>query len=278
MSVAACTHSNEEEEMMTRTRFALVCAVAVLFTAAMHVPAADEQPNPDKNKFIKGRVTNIAAKDNQLTVRTLEGRKMTFQVNASTAIKIDGKKAQLEGLKMKERVLVIYENQNNTNTALAVTEAPVSAEELVKELGQAFQMIKAYAFDKKEELTGLVEGVIDEVNDFISDVGQQVKKEGQAAQKQYEDMKTDLQAKEAKLARPWPRPPRRGRRTGRISRGRCRSRCASSSRPTTGPGSASTRSDGRCRGRVAAVFWPRRPFPKTRSCVRKQESYHAADQ
>lgn len=146
-----------------------------------------------KNEIVKGRVTETQADKGRLTLRAIDGRKMTFTVDESTKLKGREGPAKLADFKAGGRVLVVYaKGDGDTHRAVELMPSYATAGEVVKEFDQAFGTVKSYAFGQKEEFERILAGVAAEANDLIKDLAAEAEREGAQAREEFLKARKEL--------------------------------------------------------------------------------------
>lgn len=183
-----------------------------LFLAAVAacglVAAQGDRKTDDRQKttIVKGRVVALQADQNRFTIRSIDGRTLKFQVDEATKVKGREGPAKLADFKAGSRVLVVYvRGDGDTHTATELMPSYASADDVVKEFGQAFGAAKSYAYGQKEEVERILTGVAAEAHELIKDLAREADREGAQAREEFLKARKELlekaEAINQKLAR-----------------------------------------------------------------------------
>ncbi len=154
-------------------------AAAVLAVLAAATPAAE---NREK---VEGRIREVRPSAHQLLLQTREGKELTLQVDNRSRVEQNGREVGLDQLRAGTRVQVAFESRDGENRVVSLKAVPVSAEDVRKEIREAFQAAKAYSFQQKDDYRKKLQSVLDDVNARIDDLQHQAAQAEGEARKQY---------------------------------------------------------------------------------------------
>jgi hypothetical protein len=100
-------------------------------------------------------------------------------------LEVQGQEANLNQLKKGMRVRVTFEPQDGQNRIVSLTPITLSAQELQRKVQDTLGAIKSYTYQHKDEYREKLQGVLDEINDRISQLQDQAAQAGAQAKERY---------------------------------------------------------------------------------------------
>lgn len=170
-----------------------LCLVVLVGTAR-----ADRERDDSKTKQTRGEVTQLNAKDNQFTIRSRDGKDMSFDATKSTEVRIDGKSAELGKLKQGMRVLVRYEVKDGKNQVVLVR-TTIASSALREEVRDILREVKDLAFSQRDNYERRVRNALDRADDRIDELQERVGKAEGQTRAQLEESLKELRKKKEKL-------------------------------------------------------------------------------
>jgi hypothetical protein len=182
---------------------ALVVAVAVAWSV---LPAGGQaQLDAGKSRTVRGRIAAVGPADNQLLLRTSDGKELRLHVDERSRLRLDQREARLGQFKEGTRVTVTFEPRAGLNRVVTLSDAPVSAEDLRREVRDALEAAKAYTFQQKDEYQRRLEALTRELDERIDDLRDRAEAVGAEARKEYaqeiEELRQRREAVRQRLAR-----------------------------------------------------------------------------
>jgi hypothetical protein len=161
---------------MTRIHRACL-ALAMSLTGASIAFAADST--------VTGRIIQLQPAEGRLTLQTSEGRKLELSLDSRSEVRLNHQDASLSQLKEGTRVRITYEPTDGKNRVISLRDAPVTAEEVQRELREALEAAKAYTFRQKEEYEKRLQPVLQDLDDRIDVLKEKAKGAAKEGRKRY---------------------------------------------------------------------------------------------
>jgi hypothetical protein len=144
-----------------------------------------DQPGVPGEITVTGRIIKVQPAEDRLTLQTTEGKELELSLDSRSELRLHHRQAKLTQLKERTRVRVTYKPVNGTNHVVSLRDAPVTAEEVQRELREALESAKAYTFEQKEEYQKKLQPVLRDLDDRIEDLKEKAKGAGTEARKWY---------------------------------------------------------------------------------------------
>ncbi|HLJ96240.1 MAG TPA: hypothetical protein VKU02_23905 [Gemmataceae bacterium] len=173
----------------------MVLALMTLAASAVLAVSADQKPAPDSGRAVTvtGHILRARPAEGRLVVQTTDGKEMELRLDPQSELKLHQQRASVSQLKAGDRVRVTYRPVDGNNRVVSLEDAPVTAEELRREMHTVFETAKAYSFHQKEEYQRKLEPVLRDLDDRIEHLKQQAKGVGREARKRSDEAIQELQ-------------------------------------------------------------------------------------
>lgn len=172
-------------------------SVAALAVFGLAASAADAKGA--EGAVVRGRITSISSDGNQLTLKTLDGRKVTLKVDADTRVRIRRRAAKLADLTEGAWVRARYVASGDTRRALVVVQRGATAAAVAKETRNALSAAKSYTFAQKDEYARRLRDVLDDLDDRIDDLQQRARTAGKDTARETREKIRELRGQAKKL-------------------------------------------------------------------------------
>jgi Cu/Ag efflux protein CusF len=98
----------------------LCLAVTVCFVTTGLADDTKKDRASDKALTVKGKITKVTADDNQFTMKSEEGKELTFHLDPQSKIRVGTKDARVTDLKEGKEVAVTYEARAGKNVVTSL--------------------------------------------------------------------------------------------------------------------------------------------------------------
>jgi hypothetical protein len=148
---------------------------------------------------VSGKVTELKADRNELTVRTAAGKTLRLRVGDDAKLRLGGKPAKLKSFPKGTVVIVTYRPEEGTNRVVRLSGNPAGGADVRREVREALAAVTSYSFRQKEEYEKRLRRLMAELDERIADLRVRARAVGADLRKKYDEQVKDLRAKRAAL-------------------------------------------------------------------------------
>jgi hypothetical protein len=148
-----------------------------------------------------GEITSIRPGDNQVVVKTTDGRDLKLQTDDRSVLRVRYSKASLDQFKEGDRVRVVYTSRDGGNRVIRMVRVPANAEDVRREAREALQAIRSYTFQQKDAYRERLESVLDDLHDRIDQLNERAKGQGREASRELNERVRELRKQEGVVRR-----------------------------------------------------------------------------
>jgi len=171
--------------------------IALVVCAAPSLHARDDatrRSDRDNAHRARGKVTQVRPDEKRITLQTPDGKDLHIYLDSGSRIQLNHNDAKLSELKDGTMITVRYTTRDGKNYAVLVANHP-TLEEVRREIREALQGTKNYAFQQKEEYTKKLETQLKRLDEQVEELKSSIK--DAAAKPENQELLKDLQAKRA---------------------------------------------------------------------------------
>ena len=158
-----------------------------------------DRDDSSKTKRARGEVTEVRAGDNQVTLRQRDGKELKLDMDKDAQIRLDGKAADLAGLKKGMRVLVRYEVKDGKNRVTFLRTTVASSPTLRDEVRDVVRAVKDLTFQQRDTFEERVREALNKAEDRIDELQDKAESAEGKARERLQDAVKDLRKKQEKL-------------------------------------------------------------------------------
>ena len=176
--------------------FLMILSVGVFATAA---PEDRDRDDRSSTKRARGEVTEVKAGDNQVVLRTREGKDLKLDVDKDAKFRVDGKTTELGRLRQGMRVVVRYEVKDGKNRIVSLRTTIASSPTLRDEVRDVLKEVKELGFRQKDRYEERIREALDKAEDRIDDLQERAEKAEGPARERIEATVKELRKKQEQM-------------------------------------------------------------------------------
>jgi hypothetical protein len=166
--------------MQYRQRCAIVCAAAVVLWGGP-LRAAD---NPHTSR---ATIDSVRPSAHEVTVQTDEGKQLVLQIDDRSRLEQQGRAVSLDQFHPGMEVQIAWESRDGSNRLVSMTAAPVTAEEVQREIQDVVRAARSYTFQQKDVYRRKLERVLRHADARIDQLREQAAQAGSRAKQEYKE-------------------------------------------------------------------------------------------
>jgi hypothetical protein len=172
-----------------------LAGLVVLFAFGQAARSADERARA------QGQITRVRPGDNQVVVKTADGRDLKLQTDDRSVLRARHSRVALDQFKEGDRVRVVYTSQDGSNRVVRMVRVPANAEDVRREARAALEAARSYTFQQKEAYQERLESVLDDLHDRIDQLNERAKGQGREASRELNERVQELRKQEGVVRR-----------------------------------------------------------------------------
>jgi len=146
-----------------------------------------------KHDLLRGTIQETAS-DDQVTVRTADGKDWKLVADESSNLRLDGRAVKLSDFKKGTRVRVRYETKDGKNHVVLMRTAVV-ARVVAEEAPEILRLVRNYSFDKRDDYEKKLTEHLNNLDERIEDLQDRIADGGEASVKRSAEELQELRKK-----------------------------------------------------------------------------------